>query len=571
MNKKLTLVLSLLLGLNATATERSEYEMQKIALGELFGSVTRSAFTPEIEKVETGKTYSIYNAKGKGFVVVSSDDAFEPVLGVSYTEYDAENMPCGFKWWLSAISTQMEEDINNGAVSISKRRAVEKPEPVESFVMARWGQSTPYNMKCPYVSGGRGVTGCAATAMAQIMKYYEYPAKGQGQNTYTIADSDGNIISEHTANITATYNWNNMIANYSLGATATQKMAVATLMADCGAAANMVYMPGMSGTSIEDTGEAFLHHFSYNPISLMHYYKQFYNDDEWTEIVYEELKNKRPILYGGQDDLFGGHAFVLDGIDEEGKVHVNWGWDGTADGFYYLLKLNPNPTGKEYHFASGEQMVCGIKVPTSNDTDVPVSQWVSVKEYEFGNITNDTLSISLYNIFNADIRDFDGDIMIALENTNGVPEDCVWVRIWSSEESEKGGNDGTIGAGYGFILEEDDGSPYIMKFGGMTEPDIKVGTYRLYIMTFGYAEGEEAQYLRCPGGAVIYTMEKKADGTLSVYKGDPLETNGIEGITTDKNINTVGTFNLNGMRIPSMQKGLNIIKTAEGKAIKVMK
>lgn len=571
MRRQLTLALSLLFGMTAFATERSEAEMQKIASNELFGLTTRNAFAPELQKVETGKTYSIYNAKGKGFVVVSSDDAFEPVLGVSYTEYDAENMPCGFKWWLSAISTQMEEDINNGAVSISKRRAVEKPEPVESFIMARWGQNTPYNMKCPYVSGGRGVTGCAATAMAQIMKHYEYPAKGQGQNTYTIADANGNIISEHTANITATYDWGNMIANYSLGATAKQKLAVATLMADCGAASNMVYMPGMSGTSIEDTGEAFLHHFSYNPISLMHYYKQFYNDDEWTEIVYEELKNKRPILYGGQDNLFGGHAFVLDGIDEEGKVHVNWGWDGTADGFYYLLKLNPNPTGKEYHFASGEQMVCGIKVPTANDTDVPVSQWATTKKYSFSNIGNDTLRISIGNIFNTDLRAFYGDIVVAVENTNGSADDSMFALLWSSEDAEKNGSEGTVGAGYGFILEEDDGSLANMHLWGMSDESVKPGTYRLYIMTCGYTEGEYPQYLRAPGGVIIYTMEKKADGTLNVYEGDPLETNGIEDVTSAINKKVAGTFNLNGMRLPSMQKGINIIRMENGETIKVMK
>ena len=567
--KKLTLALSLLFSLVAGATERSEAEMQKIASNELFGVMTRSAFTPDLQKVETGNTYSIYSAQGRGFVVVSTDDAFEPVLGVSFTEYDAENMPCGFKWWLSAISSEMEKGINNAEPSISKRRAVKVPEPVESFITARWGQGAPYNTKCPFVSGARGVTGCAATAMAQIMKYYQYPAKGVGQNTYSIGDKNGNVTSQKTVSITGTYDWANMLDDYNVGKpTTTQKFAVATLMADCGAASNMLYMPGSSGTSIEDTGEGFIDHFGYNNVSLMHYYKMFYDDDEWTELVYDELKNKRPVLYGGMDNTFGGHAFVLDGIDNEGKVHVNWGWDGAADGYYQLLKLDPNPTGTSYNFANDEQMICGIKVPTANDNDVPVSQWVSVKPYSFSIAGNDTLILSMGNIFNADLRSFYGDIVIAIENTNGVPEDCLFGEMWSSEEY--GVKQGTINAGYGFVLEEDDGSPSQMKYTGMSSSNVKPGTYRLYVMTCGYTEGELPQYLRAPGGVIIYTMDKKANGTISVYEGDPLVANGIESVTAAGKSNVQGIFNLNGMRMLSMQKGINIIKNAEGNVMKVM-
>ena len=360
-----------------------------------------------------------------------------------------------------------------------------------------------------------------------------------------------------------------MLDDYNVGKpTTTQKFAVATLMADCGAASNMLYMPGSSGTSIEDTGEGFIDHFGYNNVSLMHYYKMFYDDDEWTELVYDELKNKRPVLYGGMDNTFGGHAFVLDGIDNEGKVHVNWGWDGTADGYYQLLKLDPNPTGTSYNFANDEQMICGIKVPTANDNDVPVSQWVSVKPFNFSIAGNDTLILSMGNIFNADIRSFYGDIVIAIENTNGVPEDCLFGEMWSSEEY--GVKQGTINAGYGFVLEENDGSLSQMKYTGMSSSDVKPGTYRLYVMSCGYAEGELPQYLRAPGGVIIYTMDKKANGEISVYKGDPLVANGIESVTAAGKSNVQGIFNLNGMRMPSMQKGINIIKNAEGNVMKVM-
>lgn len=110
-----------------------------------------------------------------------------------------------------------------------------------------------------------------------------------------------------------------------------------------------------------------------------------------------------------------------------------------------------------------------------------------------------------------------------------------------------------------------------MHIWGMSDESVKPGTYRLYIMTCGYSEGEYPQYLRAPGGVIIYTMEKKADGTLNVYEGDPLETNGIEDVTSAINKKVAGTFNLNGMRLPSMQKGINIIRMENGETIKVLK
>lgn len=143
--------------------------------------------------------------------------------------------------------------------------------------------------------------------------------------------------------------------------------------------------------------------------------------------------------------------------------------------------------------------------------------------------------------------------------------------IYSSSRVEEGGEDGTIPAGYGFTLVNEDGTMAEMRYGGMSTDILKVGTYRLYLLTSGYSENELSQYLRCPGGPVIYTMEKKADGTLSVYKGDPTETNGIEGITIPSTTTTPDIYNMNGMKLPNMQKGINIIKSDDGKILKVIK
>lgn len=568
MRKIFTLCLSLVFaGICVNAEKRSEYEMQRIAEKQLLGSITRSMAASTIEKVKIGNNYNIYGASGLGFVVISNDDSFNAVLGVSDKDYYGEFMPAGFKWWLNAIDESMTYYKANG-ISTVREYAV---EPVKQLMTTQWGQDYPYNKYCPAVDGTTAPSGCQATAMAQIMKYHRYPETGSGMQVYTVVDKNGKKSTKFHR-INTTYDWDNMRDLYGFVYTDAEVEAVSKLMIDCGAAVKMEYTSTFSGSSQNDAALALINNFGYNSVTMMQCWKMFYNDEEWLEMIHHELSNNRPLLYRGTDVLQGGHAFVFDGIDAEGKVHVNWGWNGSADGYYDFNNLAPNVGGATSMYNDLPAMVVGIKKEAPVEGEAVVSQWASDSKYIFQAAPGNSIDLYLDNMWNMDFRDFDGEILVSIENTNGKIDDSILASIYSSKAVDEDGSDGTVPSMMGFVMrDETTGALTKIPLSELNFSRLKAGVYRAYLCTIGYTEGEYLQFLRCPGGVVIYTIEKNEDGTMKVYEGDPLVSNGIEGVMTDKGRAPKGIYNLNGMRIPSMQKGLNIIKTAEGKAIKVMK
>ena len=214
-------------------------------------------------------------------------------------------------------------------------------------------------------------------------------------------------------------------------------------------------------------------------------------------------------------------------------------------------------------------MVCGIKPFKSSDSEIPASQWVTNKKYMFNVYEQSYLVFSLGNIYNISPSAFRGDIAVTIESVAEERATTKRLILFSSQAYEDEGIDGTIMPQYGFRFEEEDGSLMSLNLTNNIN-NLQNGKYRLYVSTKGYSENEQWQYLRCPGGQLIYTLEKNADGTINVYEGDPLVSNGIEGVTTDKGGAPKGIYNLNGMRMPSMNSGINIIRQADGTIKKVM-
>ena len=298
--------------------------MQAIAFNHLFANelyANRAGLVVprQLNRVLSEKSYCIYEATGIGFVVVSRDEAFAPVLGISYSPYQYENMPDGFKWWLTSISERMEGGKMPLTLSVTPR---------DNFVSTTWGQGDPYNGLCPKIGSSRPPTGCMATGMAQILNYYNFPAQGKGMGTYTVGGET------KTVSINKEYRWDRMEDSYTSSSSMLNKVAVQYLMADAGAAANMTYSMSGSSAYLYDAAGAMAENFQYDSLSLHYLNRNFYSDAEWLDFVYNELSQSHPILYGAQDKSYGGHAFVLSGIDAEGKVYVNWGWDGSGDGYY---------------------------------------------------------------------------------------------------------------------------------------------------------------------------------------------------------------------------------------------
>lgn len=284
----------------------------------------------------TGNTSSEYYvfapSASEGFVIVAGDDKVEPIVGYSLTNnFSAEQIPPALESLLSSYA-QYVAAVREGEIEAVPRKA--SVTPVFPFITTAWNQFYPYNYYCPEINGERAVTGCVATATAQIMNYYEWPEAGHGSCTATLNDGYNTPV---TTTLGQEYDWTNMRDVYGASYSEVEAQAVGLLMRDVGYACNLSY--GSDATSGYTTGAlaALLNHFDYSPgIHIVH--KDYYSDAAWQEMLYEELSAGRPIYYAGQSGN-GGHAFVCCGMDQYGGYYINWGWGGYSDGYFYLHEL----------------------------------------------------------------------------------------------------------------------------------------------------------------------------------------------------------------------------------------
>ena len=212
---------------------------------------------------------------------------------------------------------------------------------VAPMLKTTWGQNAPYNLQCP-LAPGKNVhckTGCVATAMAQVMKYYSYPARGQGSVSYAYVGNDGLTYFVETDFSKSTYDWEKMRDAYTPGDNSSEeeKQAVAKIMADCGAAVEMEYGQYDSGAYDMDVAQALKDHFAYD--DAMTYLSTLYDDvsdSTWYTTLYQQLSDGMPVIYGGSTP-HPPHCFVIDGYDDKGNFHVVYGLGG-GDGFVDLKK-----------------------------------------------------------------------------------------------------------------------------------------------------------------------------------------------------------------------------------------
>ena len=321
-----------------------------------FSSQTGAKSGNRLADVPTEWQYrGIYLFEGAdgGFVLVAADDAARPILGYSATgAMDTANMPPALQEWLKGY--QKEIDIlreAKGFPSHAEWYALEQGitpkdtvwEGVEPMLTTFWDQGYPYNGYCP----GGSVTGCAATAQAQVMNYWKYPAFGQGSHSYThvrygVQQADFG----HTL-----YDWENMPVEATASSPMVEKEAVALLMYHCGVSLEMDYsrdgsaaagLAGISGYASIDN--SLKDYFGYsNQMRVVH--KDFgYGNAEWRDMIIADLDLGHPIVYTGAAEE-GGHGFVCDGYDSRGYMHFNFGWSGRGDGYFPVDSISPGVGG----------------------------------------------------------------------------------------------------------------------------------------------------------------------------------------------------------------------------------
>lgn len=310
-------------------------------------------------------TYYVFNFTGGGFVVVSADDAAIPILAESDQGFVEESITSPeARYWFENYSKEIAEIIASKADNTETaaqwnqilNNEIKAPvADVAPLLTTTWDQGTNYNTYCPLDAAGpngRVYVGCVATTMGQIMKYYNFPAKGVGSHSY-VHDTYGLQSADFGA---IDYNF------AAMGNTATSSsfQEIATLLYHAGVSVNMGYGTAEgSGAFSEDVPYAMSNYFNYDNSTIKQAFYSDYTSTTWKTFLKSELDARRPLYYSGQSDA-GGHAWVCDGYrNSDGKFHMNWGWLGVSDGYYAIGALNP--TGSSYKFNSDNAVIYGIK------------------------------------------------------------------------------------------------------------------------------------------------------------------------------------------------------------------
>ena len=282
--------------------------------------------------------FYVFNLGGNGgFVIASGDDRAFPILAYSDKgRLATDSLPENVSYWLNFYKAQIKALKSAEDVSPKPRRAPSTV--VQPLLNSRWNQGKPYDLACPlHSNGSRCATGCVATAMAQVMYYHRKNSTRQVMEDIP-GYEDPRHIMEPMEYIPkgAVIDWDNMIDDYVGNYSEEQGMAVANLMLYCGTSVQMMYGAEESGAYTDDVAQALIKYFDYDDGGTYEK-RQDFSDAEWESMIYNELADGKPVIYSGYNDSSNsGHAFVIDGCDAEGLVHINWGWGGNEDGYFVL-------------------------------------------------------------------------------------------------------------------------------------------------------------------------------------------------------------------------------------------
>lgn len=353
-------------------------EQAALRAGQLLGKPVEALHLQERRLVPaavvTSPAYYMFRGSdGRGFAIVSAEDELADVLGYSaqsVLKADAD-VPCALALYLNAF-TERVAAYRAGTLELQElpvfARAPRYADEEDNVLCTTaWGQNAPYNNLCPTKDGHHCYSGCVATAMAQIFRFWEWPVTGSG---YSWA-KDGNGET-YSGTLEHTYNWDAMLNTTQENlASEESQQAVAELMYDCGLSVHMNYSTDGSGARTPVL--AMCTNFGYIPTTLRMYQRDCFSSDEWLALLRKEIDRGRPIFHtassltnAGKDAA--GHAFVVDGYDAFGNIHVNWGWDGDFDGYYSPEKMNPSG----YQFTLDEAALIGIEPAKNGETGTPV-------------------------------------------------------------------------------------------------------------------------------------------------------------------------------------------------------
>lgn len=355
-------------GLGASARSLSPAEALDRAMTQGSAPVSRSGGQPELVMTlgDPGEpALYLYNNSPRGYMIVSADDVAAPVIGYSDNGcLDPDNLPENMRFWLDLCKEQILRASAEGLAPYSRTAGTDH-EPIGPLMTTTWNQQGPYNDLCPKIGSSRTVTGCVATAMAEVMKYHNWPDKvvEDANISYQWYNGTTVTLSEDFSNYE--FQWDLMIDDYRRY-TKEQGAAVAKLMQACGYSVDMSYGIKESGSFGAKVGGALVRYFKYDA-GLHNEPREMHSSAAWDNMIYENLKTCGPVLWWGYGSV--GHCFVCDGYRGNGYYHFNWGWGGLSDGYYLLDALEPGSTGVgggTGGFNNGQGVLLGVKPADKN-------------------------------------------------------------------------------------------------------------------------------------------------------------------------------------------------------------
>ena len=341
--KKILLIIAIVAGcIGMQAAPVSLEEARTLANKFVSGAFEPSRQSNELNMVYSTPSFYVFNVGKQGFVILSADDSYSPVIGYSMEgAFEPDNMAPALQEYFRDIN---DYRMQRGAVEADELTAenwqmLRKYGHMKSrfggrdatfLLTTEWDQNYPYNYYCPADAagpGGHAYAGCVATAAGQVMKFWNSPVQGTGSHSYIPADNPQ--YGEQTADFGATtYDWANMPNKLSSSSPAVQKEAIGTLLYHCGVAVDMNYKPNGSGASTVYLCTVMPQYFGYCN-NMNNTYREDCTKEQYLNIIYNNIDKGWPLLHRG-----GGHAYVVDGYDDNGLVHINWGWSGSNNMFF---------------------------------------------------------------------------------------------------------------------------------------------------------------------------------------------------------------------------------------------
>lgn len=311
------------------------------------------SFTQYQLDATTPAVYIFNTGEDDGFVLVSAEEQARTILGYADNgSFDASNIPANMQFWLQMYADELARISDSPSPLSAGQSTIQRPQrivaasneyPTIAPIIGdvHWGQDKPFNNLCPTIFNKKTPTGCVATAIGQIMYHHKHPTRGIGSRSYKTQTHQISLSADFGA---TTYDWENMLPNYAGSYTTTQANAVATLLSHVGIASDMDYTSNGSGANSATALQALMKHFDYDKaINTMP--KDYISESEIIQSIASDLQLGHPVLFRGTTVNNEGHAFVCDGLQSNGYLHINWGWDGNADGYFAISALDPEEHG----------------------------------------------------------------------------------------------------------------------------------------------------------------------------------------------------------------------------------